>query len=238
MPYQSYLEISGNEKTSVKFTIESDRIIIGRLPDANDISLEPDPQKLVTRYMHCSIEQRKGIYWLIDNASKNGTFLKHEQQIQRVQGEARLLNQDIILILAEIDEKDGPQYWEIKFIDPQATEHAGLYQGKNCLEYDWIQTKLFIWYGSEKREISGLTPQEHKLIRFMDQRNKNNGNVSVMCSFDELIDAVWDENKDTRSQNDVNHLVWSLRKKVEQDPQHPKYLQSIRGMGYRLITLI
>jgi len=82
----------------------------------------------------------------------------------------------------------------------------------------------------------GLSPQEHKLLRYMDQRNKNNNNVSVMCAFEELISAIWDEFSETRTKNDVNHLIWGLRKKIENDPQNQKFLQNIRGMGYRLIT--
>jgi two-component system, OmpR family, phosphate regulon response regulator PhoB len=29
------------------------------------------------------------------------------------------------------------------------------------------------------------------------------------------------------------HIRW-LREKLEQDPRHPQYLQTVRGFGYRL----
>jgi DNA-binding response OmpR family regulator len=50
----------------------------------------------------------------------------------------------------------------------------------------------------------------------------------------ELFDKVWgtDWLGDTRTL-DV-HVRW-LREKIEQDPSAPRYLQTVRGVGYRLI---
>jgi hypothetical protein len=233
-----YLVINNNGIKKQKLPIEKDKLIIGRLKTANDISLEPDTQKLITRYMHCSIELENNTYWLIDNASKNGTFIKKNNVIKRITGKEKLSSNDFIMILSNIDSEGNPNYWELEFIDPTATEDASCVVNKNNLDYDWVQAKLFINSGNHKVEIKGLTPQEHKLIRFMHQKNKNNGNISVMCSFEEIIEAVWDEIKITRTKNDVNHLIAALRKKIENDPDDPKFLINIRGMGYRLITSI
>ena len=233
---EPFLEIKGPENIQFKFEIKDVKTVIGRLGDANDIALEPDPQKLVTRYMHCSIELKNSVYWLIDNDSKNGTFLKRDNNNKKIEGEIKLQNHDLILVLAKINSESNPEYWEIEFNDPQATDEARLIKGEQYIEYDWVQAKLFIINGSIRSEIKGLSPQEHKLLRYMDQRNKNNNNVSVMCTYEELISAIWDEFSETRTKNDVNHLIWGLRKKIENDPQNPKFLQNIRGMGYRLIS--
>jgi len=233
-----YLLIGNNEKKKFKFPITKDKIIIGRLKNSNDISLEPDSQKLVTRYMHCSIELENNSYWIIDNASKNGTFIKKDEQVKKIIGKEKLSNNDLILILSNIDRDGNPNYWELDFKDPLSTNDAKLITNNKTLEYDWIQAKLFINSGNHKVEVKGLTLQEHKLIRFMYQKNKSNGNISVMCSFEEIIGAVWEDIKITRSKNDVNHLIAALRKKLENDPDDPKFLISIRGMGYRLITSI
>ncbi|MHB2149969.1 winged helix-turn-helix domain-containing protein [Calditrichota bacterium LG25] len=230
------LIINGPTKKQVRFKIQPQKTIIGRFSKVNDIALEPDEQKLVTRYMHCSIEYRNGIYWLVDNDSKNGTFLKRNNIITRVRGEIKLENLDLILIMAKINSQSEPEYWQIEFVDPQATDNAGQFMNDRYIEYDWLQAKLFLICGSKRKEISGLSPPEHKLLRYMDQRNKNNGNVPVMCTYDELISAIWEESSETRSKNDINHLIWGLRKKIENDPQNPQFLQNIRGMGYRLIT--
>ncbi|HEU5348597.1 MAG TPA: winged helix-turn-helix domain-containing protein [Ktedonobacterales bacterium] len=34
----------------------------------------------------------------------------------------------------------------------------------------------------------------------------------------------------------MNHLVWELRRKVEPDYRNPRFLETVRGLGYRLIT--
>ena len=34
--------------------LSGERITVGRLPDLNDIALEPDPEHLVTRAEHCA----------------------------------------------------------------------------------------------------------------------------------------------------------------------------------------
>ena len=52
-------------------------------------------------------------------------------------------------------------------------------------------------------------------------------------SREELLEQVWglDFYGDTKTV-DV-HIRW-LREKVEEDPSNPKYIQTVRGFGYRL----
>jgi DNA-binding response OmpR family regulator len=69
----------------------------------------------------------------------------------------------------------------------------------------------------------------------MDQRNRANGNVPVMCSYEELIAAVWGD-EINHIEAEVNHLIYELRQKVEPDTTEPRFLQSVRGLGYRLET--
>jgi DNA-binding response OmpR family regulator len=57
-------------------------------------------------------------------------------------------------------------------------------------------------------------------------------NQGLALSRDLLLDRVWgyDFGGDTRTV-DV-HIRW-LRAKVEEDPSHPVYIQTVRGIGYR-----
>ena len=36
--------------------LSGDRVTVGRLPELNDIALEPDPELLVTREAHCTLQ--------------------------------------------------------------------------------------------------------------------------------------------------------------------------------------
>jgi DNA-binding response OmpR family regulator len=58
---------------------------------------------------------------------------------------------------------------------------------------------------------------------------RNRGRV---LSREQLIDAAW--GRDTFvTERVIDTHVWNLRKKIEPSPEKPRYIHSIRGMGYR-----
>ena len=52
---------------------------------------------------------------------------------------------------------------------------------------------------------------------------------------DQLLDAVWKETPFVTPRS-IDVYVRRLREKIECDPRHPKYLKTIRGIGYRFET--
>ena len=50
---------------------------------------------------------------------------------------------------------------------------------------------------------------------------------------DQLLDAVWKETAFVTPRS-VDVYVRRLREKIESDPHHPRYLKTLRGIGYRL----
>src|SRR3974390_2887105 len=50
---------------------------------------------------------------------------------------------------------------------------------------------------------------------------------------DQLLDAVWKETAFVTPRS-VDVYVRRLREKIELDPRHPRYLKTLRGIGYRL----
>jgi DNA-binding response OmpR family regulator len=72
-----------------------------------------------------------------------------------------------------------------------------------------------------------LTPKQAKLLELFIQ------NHGRLLTRKQLIRDVWltDYTGDTRTL-DV-HMSW-LRRAIEPDPKRPKYLKTIRGLGYRL----
>jgi hypothetical protein len=214
--------------------LTKDRFTIGRFAEFNDIALEPDPQQLVSR-VHCAIERDSDGWWIVDNGSVNKTFIQREETMHTVHGRALLKTGDIIRLLGQLTEKGEPIYWELTFYDPWKTQVFKVITDPPYLEYDWLQAKLFRVEGAKREEIENLRPQEHKLIRYLDQRNRANGNVAVMCTYEELISAIWgDEVGHTEAE--INRLVWGLRQKIELQPKEPLFLQTVTGLGYRLLT--
>jgi two-component system OmpR family response regulator len=72
-----------------------------------------------------------------------------------------------------------------------------------------------------------LTPKEFDLLAFLIR------NRSFVFSRDQLLERVWgyDFTGDTRTV-DV-HIRW-LREKIEDNPNKPKFLVTVRGVGYKL----
>ena len=215
--------------------VPPDRLTIGRFEAYNDLALVPDPQQLLSRKGHCALERDALGWWVVDNGTINGTFLVRGGEMQQVIGRERLQEGDTIRLLGLLPETGALRYWELIFRDPQGTQPLGVRPELAALEYDWVQARLYRVQGRTRQEIGDLRPQEHKLIRYMDQRNRANGQVPVMCPYEELLEAVWGEER-LHTEDEINHLIYGLRQKLEPTPKEPQFLQTVKGLGYRLIT--
>ncbi len=72
----------------------------------------------------------------------------------------------------------------------------------------------------------GLAGKEIQLLRYLvDHR----GNV---VSRDELLENVWEYQAGVSSRTIDVHVAW-LRQKLEDNPQNPKHIHTVRGVGYR-----
>jgi DNA-binding response OmpR family regulator len=52
-------------------------------------------------------------------------------------------------------------------------------------------------------------------------------------SRDTIIEAVWGDDEEM-SEKILNVYIRRLRMKIEQNPDEPRHLQTVRGFGYRL----
>ena len=74
--------------------------------------------------------------------------------------------------------------------------------------------------------VIGLTPLEFKLLAtFIQKRGQ-------AISRDRLLDLVWGEEIYVTDRVIDNHVA-NLRKKIEEEPRSPRFLVSVRGVGYR-----
>ena len=55
-----------------------------------------------------------------------------------------------------------------------------------------------------------------------------------VVSRDDLLDKIWGYDKYPTTRTIDNHIL-KLRKKIEEDPSHPRYIISVYGGGYRFI---
>lgn len=49
-----------------------------------------------------------------------------------------------------------------------------------------------------------------------------------------LLDEIWDASGDFVNDNTLTVYIKRLREKIEDDPQDPQFIKTIRGMGYRV----
>ncbi len=81
----------------------------------------------------------------------------------------------------------------------------------------------------EGREVS-LTAKELLALSALQRRGGN------LCSKDELARHVWPEFEGAVDDESIEQVISRLRRKIEPDPQHPRYLLTARGLGYRLLA--
>lgn len=74
-----------------------------------------------------------------------------------------------------------------------------------------------------------LSAMEFRLLQFFIE---NRGTVH---SRDDLLDAVWGYDAMPTTRTVDVHVAW-LRQKLEENPRHPQFIQTVHGMGYKFVV--
>jgi DNA-binding response OmpR family regulator len=80
---------------------------------------------------------------------------------------------------------------------------------------------------AENRHIR-LTLMETELLRHLVR------NPGRAISRSEILEKVWHMHEDTDTRA-IDNFIVRLRRYLEEDPAHPVYLQTVRGVGYRFV---
>ena len=100
-----------------------------------------------------------------------------------------------------------------------------------------LSTREEIKYEEQTNEIKkgdlvlseGLTSSEFKLLKFMVTSS------GKILGRDEIINAVWGQLSSTAgvSEQALDQLIFRVRKKIEDNPNSPQYIQTIKGRGFK-----
>lgn len=72
-----------------------------------------------------------------------------------------------------------------------------------------------------------LRPREFRLLAYFAR------NPGIVLTQDQIREAVWlDEADEAR---DITPVITYLRKKLDDDKERPKYIETVRGVGYRFL---
>jgi DNA-binding response OmpR family regulator len=78
---------------------------------------------------------------------------------------------------------------------------------------------------SQGKEVL-LTPKEFRLLEYFAE------NAGRALTRDRILDGVWGQDLIV-TQRSVDRCINTLRNKIEADPQRPRFIQTIRDVGYR-----
>lgn len=79
----------------------------------------------------------------------------------------------------------------------------------------------------QNREVP-LSALEFRLLNiFLNNRG-------ILLSRNRLLDEIWDIGGDFVNDNTLTVYIKRLRQKLEADPQNPRIIQTVRGLGYRM----
>jgi hypothetical protein len=184
--------------------------IVGREADSD---IQIDDRQVSRR--HAEITQTVEGYTLRDLGSKNGTFLNGEAISQK----PRLIRNG--------DEVGIALCAKLTFVEDEATAPIILdYKHKPSLKMDMSAKRVWVM----DREITPpLSLAQYNLLELL---YKNAGNV---VSRDQVIAVVWsDEEADGVSEQVIDALARRLRERIAEIDAENKYVETIRGHGFRL----
>ncbi len=151
-------------------------------------------------------------YILADLGSTNGTFVNgHRVTDRHVLRHGDVITIGDLTLLFSIDEATVPLRVEV----PSATG----------LRVDLEKAEVWV----DGRQVS-LGPKEYLALALLYRRR------GALVTKEELAAHVWPEFQGAVSDYNIEQLISRLRRKLEQDPDHPRYVLTVRGLGYRLAT--
>lgn len=87
------------------------------------------------------------------------------------------------------------------------------------------QKKMEVFISGEKVE---LTATEFRILLYLASY------PNYVLSHKQIYEAVWEEEYVHDDANITSHIS-RIRKKIEPDPNHPIYIQTVRGVGYKFV---
>ncbi len=98
---------------------------------------------------------------------------------------------------------------------------------ENQLKFGDIEVDIRRHSVTKGGNILGLTPKEFDLLTFLAS------NRGLVFSRDQLLEKVWGYDYFGNTRTVDVHIRW-LREKIENNPNKPKRLVTVRGVGYKL----
>ncbi len=96
------------------------------------------------------------------------------------------------------------------------------------LRFGDVEVDFRRYVARRKGQNVEMTSKEFDILRLLVARS------GEVVTRDDLLNEVWGYESYPVSRTVDNHMV-SLRAKLESDPAHPRYIRTVRGVGYRFV---
>ena len=160
---------------------------------------------------------------------------------RQIRQHERLGKTPIIFLSAKAQEPDRLQAFDVGgdgFITKPFSPRELIARVRNALRgQPEVQNHEILRLGELEIDIASMsvrvqgrtvltTVREFRLLEYLA---RHRGRVFTR---DQLLDAVWKEGSFVTPRS-IDVFVRRLREKIERDPRHPRYLKTLRGIGYR-----
>ncbi len=201
-----------------RWPLDKSHFTLGRGPDC-DIIL---PDRVVSR-LHAHIDRRDEGYFIMDDGSKNGTFVNGKPVTEPL----RLIDGDEIQVALR---------FRLTFVDAGATAPLSMNEPASpvTVEAEAVRPGLYLDDARRTVAVAGQVldpPLSAAQYRLLQALVRARGGV---VSRDEIVRIVWPEaHGQGVSEQAIDALVRRLRERLaEADAEH-QYIVTVRGHGFR-----
>jgi len=207
------LIVQRQDKPDEELQWEQTVLTVGRDP-TNDLVID---HKLASR-RHARFERDDAGFYVHDLDSTNGTYLNG----QPISGTQLLRNNDEVGFVDTVVIFRDPEA-TVKGMPPIARQRVA--EPEEELRVDSRSKEVYL----RGRVLDPpLTAKEFQLLELLYQRK------GEVISKEGIAQGVWDY--EVYDYNAIDALVYRLRHRIEADPSIPRYLVTVRGFGYKLLT--
>jgi len=212
-------------ESSPWYNLFKQEIHLGGLEEEAAVRLIREPARGVFTY------EDEAVRRILEHAERKPYFIQRlcSLCVRRLLAENRfqITADDVEVVWRELQAEDARRaavfeaFLQQQLGKPRQTARRGL-------RYD-VETRQ-IWQDGEDM-TRGLSADQYALLVFLCQH------PGVVCTKDEIAQAVWpDMSMEGITDGQIYNLVRRTRMKVEPDPLNPRYIVTIRGIGYLLET--
>jgi two-component system, OmpR family, alkaline phosphatase synthesis response regulator PhoP len=132
---------------------------------------------------------------------------------------------ELAILIARVDSLVRRREWLHASLDsasPPAELASTFAFGETTIHFDRLELRV-------GNQVFQLTLMESNLLRCLIRHEGRPVSRKVM------LEEVWELHEDTDTRA-IDNFIVRLRRYIERDPRHPRYLLTVRGVGYRFVA--